>query len=62
MDEKTFTITGTYREKNEDKKFTKELNAFNENFAKEKVLSQIGSKHKIARNGIKISSIAEKKA
>ena len=61
MADKTFTVSGTFKEKNEQKKFTKEMHAVNENFAREKVFSQIGSKHGIARNGIKIISVAEKK-
>ena len=61
MQEKTFMVTGTYVEKKGEKKFAKEIGAQNENFAKEKVLSQVGSKHKVRRNAIKIRSITEKK-
>jgi len=61
MQEKTFTISGTYKEKGADKKFTKEITAVNEGYAKEKALSQIGSKHGTQRNAIAITSVAEKK-
>ncbi|HLC92160.1 MAG TPA: 50S ribosomal protein L18Ae [archaeon] len=61
MVEKVFTIAGTYAEKSGEKKFTKEMSAINQNFAREKVLSQIGSKHGVLRNAIKIASITERK-
>ena len=61
MEEKTFTIKGTYKEKNAMKKFVKEVTAVNQNYAKEKVLSIIGSKHKARRNKVKIESLEEKK-
>lgn len=61
MQEKTFWIDGTYREKNADKKFGKEIKAVNEAYAREKVLSQIGSKHKVGRHGIKIGAVKERK-
>jgi len=61
MEEKTFVINGTYRDQGEIKKFAKEINANNENFAKEKTLTEIGSKHKIKRQGIIITNITEKK-
>ncbi len=61
MAEKTFTITGTYREKDADKKFSKEIKAVNEGYAREKTLSQIGSKHGVNRHGIRIAAVKEKK-
>ena len=42
MEEKTFVINGTYRDQGEIKKFAKEMTAGNENFAKEKTLTEIG--------------------
>ena len=61
MEEKTFTLNGVYREKGEMKKFSKEIKAVNEGYAKEKAFSLIGSKHKIKRNAIDIKEISEKK-
>ena len=61
MQDKTYTIKGTYKERSEDKKFTKEIKAVNEGYAREKLLSQIGSKHRVNRHGVKIASVQEKK-
>jgi len=61
MDGKTFLVSGSYREKQEVKKFTKEIIAVNENFAKEKTLASIGSKHKTNRHQITINEVNEKK-
>ncbi len=57
MGEKNFTITGTYKEKGNEKKFTKQMTAVNENYATEKIMSEIGSKHKIKRNKIQITEV-----
>ncbi|PIN85258.1 MAG: 50S ribosomal protein L18a [Candidatus Diapherotrites archaeon CG11_big_fil_rev_8_21_14_0_20_37_9] len=57
MDGKKFTVTGTYNEKKEDKKFEKQITAVNEKYAMEKTLSAIGSKHKVKRNKIKITEV-----
>ncbi len=62
MESKTFTVTGTYTEKGSEKKFSKEISSHNEAFAREKLLSTIGSKHKIARKSIKITMVKEKGA
>ena len=61
MEEKIFVLNGTYREQGKIKKFEKEIHAGNENFAKEKTLTEIGSKHKIKRHAIVIDTINEKK-
>lgn len=61
MSEKIFIISGNYMEKQVMKTFEKEVKAVNENFAKEKILSNIGSKHKINRYRITIENVLEKK-
>jgi large subunit ribosomal protein LX len=58
---KNFEIKGTFRENKEGKKFSKTINALNENTAREKTLSIMGSKHKVKRIHIKIESIKESK-
>lgn len=62
MQEKTYTMKGTYRQKNREMTFSKDLKALNENHAKEKLFSTVGSKHKIKRNAITIKEAAEKKS
>ncbi|MCR4368885.1 MAG: 50S ribosomal protein L18Ae, partial [archaeon] len=54
MADKTFIVTGTYRENKNTKKFAKEMIAVNEKFAKDKTYSQIGSKHRVTRHMITI--------
>jgi len=61
MEEKNFVVKGTMRQKNEGQKFTKEIKAVNEGFAKEKTLSMMGSKHNAKRNAIKILEVTQKK-
>lgn len=61
MNEKTFTIGGTYKEKRGLKTFLKQVKAVNQNFAKEKTYSEIGSKHKVKRNQVKIKTVEETK-
>ncbi len=52
-----FGIKGTFRERGEDKKFTKKISAVNEGFAKEKLYCAIGSEHNVKRRFIKIEGI-----
>lgn len=60
MDEKKFEVKGTYREKPDFwKPFTKVLTAPNPVQAKERILSVIGSKHRLARPYIKVETISE---
>jgi len=61
VEEKTFTISGTYQDRGEMKKFSKEVSAQNENYAREKTFSLIGSKHKVKRNAIAIKEVSGKK-
>jgi len=58
---KNFEVKGTFRERNADKKFSKTVQTINENTAKEKILTLIGSKHKVKRIHIKIESVKESK-
>ncbi len=57
---KAFKITGTFKMgRNKDQPFTKEVLATNKNQAKEKIYSDLGSKHKIKRNFIDIAKVQE---
>ena len=58
---KNFEVKGLFRERGEDKKFTKQLSAENENRAREKCYSIMGSKHKAKRIHISIESVKEAK-
>lgn len=61
MEQKTFEISGTFNDRTGNRKFTRDVRAHNENFAKEKVLSEFGSRHRLRRSAVKISSSKEKK-
>ena len=54
-----FEVKGSFKEKRKSKGFTKTVEAVNQNFAKEKVLSLFGSKNKIRRANIKIEAVKE---
>ncbi|MDD4250605.1 MAG: 50S ribosomal protein L18Ae [Candidatus ainarchaeum sp.] len=62
---KKFEITGTYKQpgsykqKDAEKKFTKNVNSENEETAKEKVFSLIGGKQRIIRRNITILEVKE---
>ncbi len=56
-----FEIKGTYKQKKEDNKFTKIVNAEKEENAREKILSLMGGKQKIPRRNINIKEIKEVK-
>lgn len=58
---KFFKISGEFVEKSGKKPFQKIVSAFNENFAAEKVLATIGSKHGISRRNIFLKEIKEDK-
>jgi len=58
---KTFEFTGTHIEKGKKKTFKKMVQASTENFAIEKLLSQIGSKHGTQRRHISIQEMKEQK-
>ena len=57
---KAFKITGTFKMGSvKNQPFTKEVLATNKNQAKEKIYSDLGSKHKIKRNFINIAKVQE---
>ena len=58
---KSFEVNGTFKERENQKKFSKTLQAENQERAREKALSIIGSKHKTKRIHINIESIKEAK-
>ncbi len=60
MENKTYEVSGTFTDKTGERKFTRDVNAHNEKFAKEKVFSEFGSRHKIRRNAVKIATAKEK--
>lgn len=57
---KVYVVSGTFKMGlNKKQKFEKEVASENENGAKEKVYSLIGSKHRVERRLIKIESVKE---
>lgn len=56
---KIFEVTGQYKEKGKDVKFTIKVKAESNSYAAEKVLCQIGSNHKIKRRQITINETKE---
>ncbi|MFW9933184.1 MAG: 50S ribosomal protein L18Ae [Candidatus Thorarchaeota archaeon] len=59
MSTKVWRATGDYLKKKKKFLFTKELLADKEAHVKEKIYSEIGSKHKVQRRYISFSEIAE---
>ena len=59
--DKIFQVSGEFLEKGKKKTFTKELKAFNTNYAAEKAVALMGSKHKIKRRHITILEVKEVK-
>ena len=58
---KVFDISGTFKEKKTERHFKKQVSAFNENFAMEKIMALMGSNHKVKRRHININEIKEAK-
>jgi large subunit ribosomal protein LX len=57
---KAFKVTGTFKMGSKKAQpFTREVIANNQNQAKEKTFSDLGSRHKIKRNFIKIDKVKE---
>jgi len=54
-----FRIKGEYRAKNQKIPFAKEVKALKEDHAIEKILSLIGSKHRVPRKFIKITEVKQ---
>ncbi len=61
MEQKTFEVSGTYSVRDGQGKFTMEVRAHNEGFAREKTLAELGSRHKLKRKSVKITAVMEKK-
>ncbi|MFH1225042.1 MAG: 50S ribosomal protein L18Ae [Candidatus Diapherotrites archaeon] len=59
--EADFAVSGTFLEKDNYKKFTKIVSAYNEANAREKAFSLMGSKHAVKRRHVKIDSAKEAK-
>ena len=57
MENQYFEIVGACRIDNDWKPFRKVVTAANENLARERVFTDIGSKHHLKRNYIKIESV-----
>ena len=56
-----FEVKGVFRKKGAERTFSKEVSAGSERLAREKVLSLLGSEHKVQRRFVQISGIAELK-
>lgn len=61
MDEIAWSVTGSYRKDRHTFKFQKELVGTNESHVRERILSDIGSRHRIKRRDIVISEVKELK-
>jgi large subunit ribosomal protein LX len=55
----TFVVQGTFKAGVQWEKFSKEVEALNPKNAQEKVLSDIGSRHRVERRLVKIESVKE---
>ena len=56
---KTFRVRGKFKQTGGWQKFTRELPALCEEHALERVYSELGSRHKVKRNLIRIEEIVE---
>lgn len=54
-----FIVSGEFIDSNKKKIFTKEIEVSHKELVEEKILSLIGSTHKVKRRGIKIKSVKE---
>ena len=59
MDTKVWRATGSYRKNKTTYRFSKELIADKEDHARERMLSELGSRHRVRRKDIKITDVAE---
>jgi large subunit ribosomal protein LX len=55
----TFVVQGTFKAGVQWEKFSKNVEALNQKNAEEKVLSDIGSRHRVERRLVKIESVKE---
>jgi large subunit ribosomal protein LX len=61
MDEIAWSVTGTYRKNKHTFKFEKELIGEKEAHIRERILSDLGSRHRIKRRDIQVSEIRKLK-
>ncbi len=54
-----FTITGQFDGRTGPREFTKEIDAVNENVAREHLLSQFGSEHGLKRTQVSVQDVTE---
>lgn len=59
MDTKVWRAVGKYRKNKRTFTFTKELIALKESHARERIFSELGSRHRVKRRSIEISEIVE---
>lgn len=59
--ERAFEASGVFREGKAKKRFKKRVNAVSSGFARDKLMSLIGSKHRTKRRGIEIEEFKEMK-
>ena len=59
MDTKVWRAVGKYRKNKRTFTFTKELIALKESHARERILSDLGSRHRVTRKNIEISKVIE---
>jgi len=57
MENQTFEVVGACKINNEWKPYRKVIGAPNENLAKERVFTEIGSKHRLKRSYITIETV-----
>ncbi len=59
MDTKVWRAVGKYRKNKRTFTFTKELIALKESHARERIFSELGSRHRVKRRNIEISEVIE---
>lgn len=59
MDTKVWRAVGKYRKNKRTFTFTKELIALKESHARERIFSDLGSRHRVKRRDIEISKVIE---
>ncbi|NOR38364.1 MAG: 50S ribosomal protein L18a [Candidatus Thorarchaeota archaeon] len=59
MDTKVWRAVGKYRKNKRTFTFTKELIALKESHARERIFSELGSRHRVKRRSIEISEVVE---
>lgn len=55
----TYRVTGTFYPGDEHRNFTVEVDAENEDVAREHTLAELGSKHRLKRTQISVSEVEE---